>query len=63
MLVVVSEQEDVVFEAKTFYEEMEGITGLTASLVQFILSCFVACLVDVVAPLSAGLALFLKEEE
>lgn len=48
--------------ARSFYEEMELLFGISAAMIHFILSCFVAILVDGIAPLSASMALFLKEE-
>lgn len=61
MLVTVENKEVVEIPA-TFYEVMANIFHKDASFIQFILHCFVACLVDIIAPLGAGIALFLKEE-
>lgn len=48
--------------AKTFYEEMEGLFGVKAALIQFVLSLCASIFIDIIAPIGASMALFLKEE-
>jgi hypothetical protein len=48
--------------AKSFYEEMESIFGIKAALIQFVLSLFASIFIDIIAPIGASLALFLKEK-
>jgi len=59
---VVSKRETTEVVAKTFYEEMEGLFGVQAALIQFVLSLMASIFIDIIAPIGASLALFLKEE-
>lgn len=54
--------ETVQVRAKTFYEEMEGLFGIKAALIQFVLSLCASIFIDIIAPIGASMALFLKEE-
>jgi len=54
--------ETVQVRVKTFYEEMEGLFGIKAALIQFVLSLCASIFIDIIAPIGASMALFLKEE-
>ena len=54
--------ETVQVRAKTFYEEMEGLFGIKAALIQFVLSLCASIFIDIIAPIGASMALFLREE-
>lgn len=54
--------ETVLVRAKTFYEEMEGLFGIKAALIQFVLSLCASIFIDIIAPIGASMALFLREE-
>lgn len=54
--------ETVQVRAKTFYEEMERLFGIKAALIQFVLSLCASIFIDIIAPIGASMALFLKEE-
>ena len=53
--------ETVQVRAKTFYEEMEGLFGIKAALIQFVLSLCASIFIDIIAPIGASMALFLRE--
>jgi len=59
---VISKNETTEVIAKDFYEQMEELFGIQAALVQFILSLMASIFIDIIAPIGASLALFLKEE-
>jgi len=53
---------DTEVPAKNFYEMIEETFGIRASVIQFVLSLFAAIFVDLIAPIGASMALFLKED-
>lgn len=55
--------DDTKVVARSFYEEMELLFGIKASLIQFFLSTLAAVFVDILSPLGASMALFLKDED
>jgi len=59
---VISKNETTEVIVKDFYEQMEELFGIQAALVQFILSLMASIFIDIIAPIGASLALFLKEE-
>lgn len=59
---VIAKDETTEIVAKTFYEEMEVLFHVPAAMVQFVLSLVAAIFIDIIAPVGASLALFLKEE-
>lgn len=59
---VISKNETTEVIAKTFYEEMETLFNVQASMIQFVLSLLASIFIDIIAPIGASLALFLKEE-
>ena len=57
LLGVKSEEKVVV---KGFYEKVEEMSGIKAFLIQFIVSCFAAVILDILGPISMSLALYLR---
>jgi hypothetical protein len=47
---------------KSFYEKVEESSGVKAFLLQFIVSCFAAIILDILGPISLSIALYLKKE-
>lgn len=60
--VLIQDQETHVVIAKNFYEQMGDIFKIPPALIQFVLSLMASIFIDIIAPIGASLALFLKEE-
>lgn len=61
-LAVIDSFDDTEVIAEDFYEMVQRVFGIQASLVQFLLSIMVAVFVDAISPIGGAIALFLKKE-
>lgn len=59
---LLSKQENKKIIVKSFYERIEEMCGIRAFLLQFIVSCFAAIILDILGPISMSLAMYLKKE-
>ena len=59
---LLSKQEGKKIVVKSFYERIEDMSGIKAFLLQFIVSCFAAIILDILGPISMSLAMYLKKE-
>ena len=59
---LLSRQEGKKIVVKSFYERIEDMCGIKAFLLQFIVSCFAAIILDILGPISMSLAMYLKKE-
>lgn len=59
---LLSKQENKKIVVKSFYERIEEMCGIKAFLLQFIVSCFAAIILDILGPISMSLAMYLKKE-
>lgn len=59
---LLSKQEGKKIVVKSFYERIEDMWGIKAFLLQFIVSCFAAIILDILGPISMSLAMYLKKE-
>lgn len=59
---LLSKQEGKKIVVKSFYERIEDMCGIKAFLLQFIVSCFAAIILDILGPISMSLAMYLKKE-
>ena len=59
---LLEKREDKKIIVKTFYEQVGGLFSIQAFLLQFIVSCFAAIIVDILSPISLSVAMYLKEE-
>jgi len=59
---LLSKQEGKKIVVKSFYERIEAMSGINAFLLQFIVSCFAAIILDILGPISMSLAMYLKKE-
>lgn len=59
---LLSKQEGRKIVVKSFYERIEDMCGIKAFLLQFIVSCFAAIILDILGPISMSLAMYLKKE-
>lgn len=59
---LLSKQENKKIVVKSFYERIEEMSGIKAFLLQFIVNCFAAIILDILGPISMSLAMYLKKE-
>lgn len=59
---LLGKQENKKIVVKSFYERIEEMCGIKAFLLQFIVSCFAAIILDILGPISMSLAMYLKKE-
>lgn len=59
---LLGKQENKKIVVKSFYERIEEMSGIKAFLLQFIVSCFAAIILDILGPISMSLAMYLKKE-
>lgn len=59
---LLSKQEGKKIVVKSFYECIEDMCGIKAFLLQFIVSCFAAIILDILGPISMSLAMYLKDK-
>lgn len=62
-LSVIDSFDDTEVIAEDFYQMIQRVFGIQASLVQFLLSIMVAVFVDAISPIGGAIALFLKKEK
>lgn len=60
---LLEKQADKKIVVKTFYEQVGELFKVRAFLLQFIVSCFAAIIVDILSPISLSVAMYLKEEK
>ena len=59
---LLGKQENKKIVVKSFYERIEEMCGIKAFLLQFVVSCFAAIILDILGPISMSLAMYLKKE-